>query len=220
VSVTSGIVAAAVTVGVSPYLAALSVRAPDREDSRWWRWRTTTADRIVCSALVGGTCGMLAGLAAGWTVAWPAFAALALVVTPLIIIDVEHRRLPDRLVVTGAGIAAVLLAIAAAVSGDWRALLRAAEAAAASFAVFFALALISVGSVGFGDVKLAGLLGGYLGWLGWGFVLPGFLLGFLVGGLLAGFALLTRRAALKTHLPFGPAMVVGVLLAGAAYAAF
>src|SRR5919197_1080811 len=150
VSVTSGIVAAALTVGASPYLAALTVRAPDRDDVRWWHWRRTSADRMICTALVGGACGMLAGFAAGWTADWLAFAALALVVTPLIVIDVEHRRLPDRLVLSGAAIAAVLLTVAAAFDGDWPALLRAAEAAAASFAVFFALALISAGSVGFG----------------------------------------------------------------------
>src|SRR5919197_106644 len=124
VSVTSGIVAAALTVGASPYLAALTVLAPDRDDVRWWHWRRTSADRMICTALVGGACGMLAGFAAGWT--------------------------PDRLVLSGAAIAAVLLTVAAAFDGDWPALLRAAEAAAASFAVFFALALISAGSVGFG----------------------------------------------------------------------
>jgi leader peptidase (prepilin peptidase) / N-methyltransferase len=220
VSLAPGFVAAAVAVAAAPYLAALSIRVPDRDVAAWWRWQATTADRIICTTLIGAISGVLAGIAIGWTAAWPAFVALTLVVTPLIVIDVEHHRLPDRLVLTGAAAGTVLLTVAAAVRGDWAALLHAAEAGAASFAVFFALALISPSSVGFGDVKLAGLLGGYLGWLGWGYLLPGFFLGFVVGGLVAGFALLTRRAAWRTQLPFGPSLIAGALIAGAVHTGF
>lgn len=220
VSLAPGLVAAAVAVAAAPYLAALSVRVPDRDGAAWWHWQATAADRIICTALIGAISGGLAGIAVGWMAAWPAFVALALVVTPLIVIDVEHHRLPDRLMLTGAAAGAVLLTVAAAMRSDWAALLRTAEASAASFAVFFALALISPSSVGFGDVKLAGLLGGYLGWLGWGYLLPGFFLGFVVGGLVAGFALLARRASWKTQLPFGPSLIAGALIEAAVYTAF
>jgi leader peptidase (prepilin peptidase)/N-methyltransferase len=67
--------------------------------------------------------------------------------------------------------------------------------------------------MGFGDVKLAGLLGLYLGWLGWSPVWIGTLAGFLLGGL-AGVALLVaRRAHRRTAIPFGPSMLAGALLA-------
>lgn len=47
---------------------------------------------------------------------------------------------------------------------------------------------------GFGDVKLAGLIGLYLGWLGWGSLLVGAFLGFLLGAVV-GIALMVRGRA-------------------------
>jgi leader peptidase (prepilin peptidase)/N-methyltransferase len=67
--------------------------------------------------------------------------------------------------------------------------------------------------MGFGDVKLAGLLGLYLGWLGWASVLVGTLAGFLLGGFAGVTLVLTRRANGKTAIPFGPYMLAGALLA-------
>jgi leader peptidase (prepilin peptidase)/N-methyltransferase len=67
--------------------------------------------------------------------------------------------------------------------------------------------------MGFGDVKLAGLLGLYLGWLGWGSLLIGAFAGFLCGGLVGVALLLARRAKRGTAIPFGPHMLAGALLA-------
>jgi leader peptidase (prepilin peptidase)/N-methyltransferase len=67
--------------------------------------------------------------------------------------------------------------------------------------------------MGYGDVKLAGLLGLYLGWLGWGPVLVGTFTGFLLGGLVGVALLVTRRAGRRTAIPFGPFMLGGAMLA-------
>ena len=67
--------------------------------------------------------------------------------------------------------------------------------------------------MGFGDVKLAGLLGLYLGWLGWIELAVGAFAAFLFGGLVGLALLVTGRAGRKSHLPFGPFMLVGALLA-------
>ena len=67
--------------------------------------------------------------------------------------------------------------------------------------------------MGFGDVKLAGVLGMYLGWLGWGAVIVGGFLGFLLGGIVGGGLMLARRAGRKSAIPFGPFMVAGALIA-------
>jgi leader peptidase (prepilin peptidase)/N-methyltransferase len=67
--------------------------------------------------------------------------------------------------------------------------------------------------MGLGDVKLAGVLGLYLGWLGWSSVLVGTFAGFLLGGVLGVALLLVRRASGRTAIPFGPFMLAGALLA-------
>jgi leader peptidase (prepilin peptidase)/N-methyltransferase len=84
---------------------------------------------------------------------------------------------------------------------------------AGMYAVYFVLHLVSPGSLGFGDVKLSGLIGLVIGWLG---VLPVFVAtfaGFLVGGVMAVVLLVGRRAGLKSHIAFGPAMLVGAFIA-------
>jgi leader peptidase (prepilin peptidase)/N-methyltransferase len=81
------------------------------------------------------------------------------------------------------------------------------------FAFYLALALISPSGMGMGDVKLAAVLGLYLGWLGWGAVLLGTLAGFVVQAFLALALLAGQRIGLREHLPFGPAMLLGTALA-------
>ncbi|MDQ3465383.1 MAG: prepilin peptidase, partial [Actinomycetota bacterium] len=74
-------------------------------------------------------------------------------------------------------------------------------------------ALISPEGFGFGDVKLGGLLGLYLGWLGWDFVILGVVAGFLIGTVIALVLMALRRASLRTPVPFGPALLAGALAA-------
>ena len=146
----------------------------------------------------------------------PAFLALAAAGVLLTVIDVQHRRLPNRVLVPAFVAGAVLLTAAAALTGDWPALLRGGIAAVVLFAVYLFLALISPRSLGMGDVKLAGLLGLYLGWLGWGVVVVGAAAGFVVQALLALVLLAGRRIGLRSELPFGPAMLLGAAFAIAA----
>jgi leader peptidase (prepilin peptidase)/N-methyltransferase len=128
------------------------------------------------------------------------------------VIDVQCHRLPNRLVLPLFVAEALLLTLAAAAHSDWARLLRAAEGAAAVYAVLFALAFASPRSFGMGDVKLGGLLGGYLGWFGWVYVYYGIFAGFLLGALLAIGLLASRRASMKTAVPFGPMLIVGPLI--------
>ncbi|NJC74198.1 prepilin peptidase [Planosporangium thailandense] len=158
---------------------------------------------------------LFVGVAArfGLSAALPAYLYLTAVAVALAMIDLDVHRLPDVIVLPSYAVGAVLLVLATAADGDWWAAARAAAAMAALWTFYFVLAFLYPAGMGFGDVKLAGLLGLYLGWLGWSSVLIGAFAGFLLGGL-AGVALLvTRRANLKTALPFGPAMLAGALLA-------
>ena len=71
------------------------------------------------------------------------------------------------------------------------------------------LLLIYPSGMGFGDVKLAGVLGMMLGWFGWPEVVVGAFLGFLFGGVLGMALMAARRATRKSMIPFGPFMLAG-----------
>jgi leader peptidase (prepilin peptidase)/N-methyltransferase len=172
-------------------------------------------DGVRPAPLVVGT-GVLFGLTA-WRfgLVWelPAYLLFAAVAVLLTVIDLRHRLLPNRVVLPSIGLGAVLLTVAAAAEGAWPDLLRAGLAAVVLFAVFLVLALISPRSLGMGDVKLAALVGLYLGWLSWGAVIVGAAAGFVVQALVALLLLAARRIGLRGELPFGPAMLAGALLA-------
>jgi leader peptidase (prepilin peptidase)/N-methyltransferase len=133
----------------------------------------------------------------------PAFLLLAVVGVLLAVVDLQHRLLPNRVVLPALAAGTALLLLAAVADGGWDALLRAVVGAAA---------LVSPGGLGMGDVKLAALLGLYLGWLGWSAVVLGALAGFVVQAVVALGLLATRRIGLRGELPFGPAMLAGAAL--------
>jgi leader peptidase (prepilin peptidase)/N-methyltransferase len=208
---TGALVGAAVCLLAAPYLAALTISVPDREDSRWSRTRRVSPRRVKVTASTGLLLGALAGTAAGWTAALPAYAALALLTTPLVIIDLEHHRLPDRLVGTAAAAGLTLLALAAGIGHRWPDYGRGLAGGGAVFAVLLLLALLPGGGLGLGDVKLGAVLGLYLGTAGWPTLFYGIFAGFLLGGLVAATLLAIGRATRKTPVPFGPLMVLGAL---------
>lgn len=145
----------------------------------------------------------------GGSAAVPAYWYLAAIGIALSAIDLDVRRLPDAIVLPSYPVLGVLLVVASAADGDWDALVRAGIGAAALFALYFLMVVVHPGAMGFGDVKLAGLLGGALAWLGWGAFAVGAFAAFLFGGLYAVVLLLTGRAGRKTGVPFGPWMILG-----------
>jgi len=145
--------------------------------------------------------------------ALPAYLYLGAIGVALALIDLDVKRLPNVIVLPSYVVGIVLLAIAAAIGGDWSDLLRALLGMAALYGLYFGLALVYPAGMGFGDVKLAGVLGLYLGWLGWGEVVIGGFLGFLFGGVVGGVLMAVRRAGRKSQIPFGPFMLMGALVA-------
>jgi leader peptidase (prepilin peptidase)/N-methyltransferase len=154
----------------------------------------------------------LAGLRFGASWELPAHLYLAGAGMLLAVIDLQHHKLPNRVVFPSIGVGAALLAVAAAGEHDGPALVRAGLGGAVLFAVFLVMALISPRSLGMGDVKLAALLGLYLGWLGWEAVFLGAAAGFVAQALVALVLVAVRVVKLRTHLPFGPAMLLGAAL--------
>lgn len=162
------------------------------------RVRITTA---VVNALLFG----LLSWRFGFSPELPAFLLLALLGVQLSRIDFTLHLLPNPLILLLLGGGLTLLLVSAVLSPGWPELLRALAGGAILFAGYLILGLISPGSLGMGDVKLAAPLGLYLGYLGWGQVLFGGLLGFVVGGVLTVLMLRLRRAEKPAETAHGPA---------------
>lgn len=137
-----------------------------------------------------------------------AFLVLASVSVALALIDIDTKTLPDRIVVPALIAGAVLLGTSSILNGNVEALVRGGIGMVALFALYFVLAFFS-GGMGFGDVKLAAVLGLNLAWLGWGAFAVGALAAFLLGGVFGIVLLVLRRAGRRTALPFGPWMLAG-----------
>lgn len=166
--------------------------------------------------LVEAATAVVFGALAGWVgLSWllPALLYLAAISIALTMIDLELRRLPNAIVLPSYPVAAVLLVPPALVEGELGRLLSAAIGAACLYALYFGLMVAYPKGMGFGDVKLAGVLGLYLGWFGWQYTVVGGFFGFLVGGVVGLMLMALGRAGRKSHIPFGPYMMIGAWLA-------
>ncbi|WP_405115205.1 prepilin peptidase [Micromonospora sp. NBC_01405] len=169
--------------------------------------------RAPTCAVVGAVVFGGLGVAPGVGAALPAFLAVAALGLVLAVVDLACLRLPDPLVGATALAAVAGLVAAASVAGRPDRLLGPLAGAALSFTGYALLAVLPSSRLGFGDVKLAAVLGLPLGWLGWptlltGLVLPHALHGLAVLGLLAA-----RRVRRDTLLPLGPALLAGAWIA-------
>lgn len=166
------------------------------------------------SVLAGIGAAGAATLARDWA-ELAAFAVLALASALLVVIDLAAYRLPDIIVAPTYPILFAGLTVAATISGDWDGLGRAAMASGILALGYLVLALITPAGLGLGDVKLAGLLGAFLGWLGWQHTIIGTLAAFTLSGVVAIVLLLGTRATRRTAFPFGPCMIVGAAIGAA-----
>jgi leader peptidase (prepilin peptidase) / N-methyltransferase len=127
----------------------------------------------------------------------------------LALIDVDTHTLPNRIVLPMYPVLIVLLSVTSALTGDWSALLRGLIGLAVLGGVYLVLAIAVPRGMGFGDVKLAGVLGLVLAYLGWGPLAVGAFGAFLLGGTFGIVLLVARRADRATGIPFGPWMLLG-----------
>ena len=140
--------------------------------------------------------------------AW--FAGISVV---LAVIDLRTHRLPNRIVLPSYAVGIGCLLVASVLGQPWQRFLAALVGMAGLFAFYLALRAVSRTGIGGGDVKLAGLVGLHLGWLGLSPVLLGAIAAFLIGGVVAVVLLATRRATRQTAIPFGPFMLAGAWIA-------
>lgn len=212
VHLATGLACAAIGVVLAPTLAALTIAVPTDGSNRpaiWWRGGPATRQRLFVVGTLSVVVLALIGGGIGWRAWLPAYLWLAATAVVLAVIDIEHHRLPDALTFPAYGAGIVLLGLAAIDRPS--SYLHALIGMAAVFAVFFVLAFL--GGIGFGDTKLAGVLGLYLGWFGYGPLVLGFVAGFCIGALVALVLLTVRAAGWKTDIAFGPSLLAGALLA-------
>jgi leader peptidase (prepilin peptidase) / N-methyltransferase len=152
------------------------------------------------------------GLRVGADAALPAFLYVGAVGLALALIDVDTHKLPDALTLPSYPVVAGMLGLAALLGADGS-FVRALLGGAALYAVYFLLCWAYPKGMGFGDVKLSGVLGMATAWFGWGAWAVGLFAGFLLGGLWGVGLLLSGRGDRKTAVPYGPFLLVGALVA-------
>ncbi len=159
--------------------------------------------------------GLFAATAARFGYSWdlPAFLVLFAGLLALSCIDVEMMLLPRKIVYPLSVMVGLLLVMAAAVTGDWHDLLVAALCALGWFVVFFAINLIDGRLLGFGDVRLAPVLGFSLGWLGVGYVFLGFFAANLFGAVIGVALISIKRKSRQARIPYGVFLALGCGLA-------
>jgi leader peptidase (prepilin peptidase) / N-methyltransferase len=159
------------------------------------------------SALIGG----LFGLVLGWTGALVYLVPLVPIGVVLLVIDWRTTLLPTRIIHPTYALLAVLIPLAALLDHDLDALSRAGFGwlvIGGWFWIFWWL----LDAWGFGDVRLARVLGPALGYLGWEHMLTGLALMVLIGGL-GGAVLAVANRSLRRRIPYGPYMLVGAAAA-------
>lgn len=164
--------------------------------------------RLVPSIRLDGS----AGETVGGILELIAFLYLAAISIALTLIDLDTKRLPNVIVLPAYAVGSVLLGAAAILSGDLASLGRAALGLVILGGLYLALALIRPGAMGFGDVKLAGVLGLFLARIGWDALAVGGIAGFILGGFFGVALIVVRRSRRQASIPFGPWMLAGAWL--------
>lgn len=156
---------------------------------------------------------VLVALRFGWSTTLPAMLVLVAGLIALAFCDLDRMVLPKRIFYPTAVLVAAALVGAAAAEGSWRRLGVAAACAAVAFVVFLVMHLASPQGLGFGDVRLAPLIGGSLGWLGLRYALLAFVAGAFLGAVIGLALIASGRRGRRDPLPFGVFLALGAVIA-------
>ena len=144
-----------------------------------------------------------------WTL--PAYLWFVAVTATLTLTDMDTKLIPNRILYPGTVIAVVLLIGGGLIENG--PILRAVGGGALYFVLLFVLALIARGGFGFGDVKLAFLLGVFAAYQSWDTLIVAIFAAFLLGGLVSLLLVVFRIRSRKDAIPFGPYLVLGAYVA-------
>ena len=150
-------------------------------------------------------------LGATWQL--PAFCVFFASLLAISVIDLDHYIIPNRVIYPTLAVTIPLLVVAAAADGSWDHLRNAAIGGVAGFAVLLAIHVAVPRGMGFGVVRLAGVIGMMLGWLGLRYLFLGLFLAFLLASVIGVALIAARLRSRKDAVPFGPFMALGAVLA-------
>lgn len=162
--------------------------------------------------LAGALLSAAVGLRFGLSWVLPGYLVFVWVLLVVSAIDVDTRKIPNKITYPGIPALLVLLGAAAFLHGQPGDAVRALVGGAAAFAFMLVIALINPRGMGLGDVKLAAFIGIGLGYLGLAEVVVGLFASFLAGGVIAVGLLATGLRGRKDALPFGPYLAIGAIV--------
>ncbi len=199
-------------------LPAVPVLAVVRPGTWWRRWFPVT--ELVMGAAFAATVAEL-----GWTAATAAILFLVAALVTLAAVDLRVYRIPDRINFPSMAIGFASIIVASAIAGDADTIVGAAIGGFLYASMLFLAHIISPRGMGWGDVKLAWLMGFYLGWRGHEpgggaelllgplrAVLLGAALGSILGVVSGGAYAIARRST-KVVFPYGPSLAAGCTIA-------
>jgi prepilin signal peptidase PulO-like enzyme (type II secretory pathway) len=199
-------------------LPAVPVLAVVRPGTWWRRWFPLT--ELVMGAAFAATVAEL-----GWTAATAAILFLVAALVTLAAVDLRVYRIPDRINFPSMAIGFAGIVVASAIAGDAETIVGAAIGGFLYASMLFLAHIISPRGMGWGDVKLAWLMGFYLGWRGYEpgggaelllgplrAVLLGAALGSILGVVSGGAYAIARRST-KVVFPYGPSLAAGCTIA-------
>lgn len=162
-----------------------------------------------------GTAALFVSVAVRFGASWvvPGFCLFFAALLAISMIDLEHYIVPNRIIYPTLFASVPLLVGAAAGAGDWTALRRAVLGGLVAFVVFFLIHFISPRGMGFGDVRLAGVIGVYLGWLGYHHLFVGLFLSMVLGSVVGLILIAAGLRNRKQAVPFAPFMAAGAVMA-------
>lgn len=194
-------IAAAAVATVGGAMCWLQLHASGRPKATWIG--------LLLLGMAGALCAQM------WATSVPAHAIITIhLVVALLPLAMEDGltclMARDRIFALYPGTAALLI-VMAAIQPTEVSLLGAAVAAATVWLIFVAMA--SLGSLGFGDVRLAPVLGAHLGALGATTAITGIIAAFFLGAVLAGVLHAIRRMPPDRRIPFCPSLLCGSVVA-------
>lgn len=220
---------------VAPFLTSLIAAVPDKGPVSWPRprdhppilfWLRSSPDRD--GAVLVRSCGLtvellapvlfaLAGVRFGASAVVVPFCVLFAALLVVSVIDIEHYRIPDRIVFPALALSLPLIVVVSLGLGLPETIGYALIGAGAYFLLLFVAHLVYPAGMGFGDVKLALVMGLFLGWIAPDpiravtLVLFALMIGCVLGVVVGGVLALVRRK--NAAFPFGPALAASTVLA-------